>query len=32
LVGEIVVFAEDKAGRQGYAVAPGKLWANIPLQ
>jgi bacillopeptidase F len=32
LVGEIVVFAADAAGRQAYAVAPGKLWANIPLQ
>jgi bacillopeptidase F len=30
LVGEIVVYAEDAAGNAQAAVAPGKLWANIP--
>jgi bacillopeptidase F len=32
LVGEIVVFATDKQGNQQSAVAPGKLWANVPLE
>jgi bacillopeptidase F len=31
LVGEIVVYAEDAAGNQQSAIAPGKLWANIPV-